>query len=177
MCRNIGTFHRKQCPSRLGLSLLGPKNKTSRVYSKIVYGTTSPSSVESSTGPAPGRASPPPPQQAALSFRSKCVRLKNPHQHKKVSTRMLGRRTARFPSFLVIPCRVPHGFTQDPCTGVIGLCRPRRYDIAVGLGSPVLVLAKCGGTNKYCQWCAAWARATAPQRLAPTQCHASCFSL
>ena len=44
-----------------------------------------------------------------------------------------------------------HGFTQDPSTGIIGLCRPRSYDIAVRLGSPVLGLAKCGGTNKYCQ--------------------------
>ena len=31
----------------------------------------------------------------------------------QVSTRILGRRTAPFPAFLV-PNRVPHGFTQDP---------------------------------------------------------------
>ena len=33
----------------------------------------------------------------------------------QVSTRILGRRTATFPPFL-IPSRVPHGFTQDPST-------------------------------------------------------------
>ena len=33
----------------------------------------------------------------------------------QVSTRILGRRTAPFPPFL-IPHRVPHGFTQDPST-------------------------------------------------------------
>ena len=47
------------------------------------------------------------------------------------STRILGRRTAPFPPFL-IPSRVPHGFTQDPSTDrvVLGAGVPR----AVGRG-------------------------------------------
>ena len=49
------------------------------------------------------------------------------------STRILGRRTAPFPPFL-IPSRVPHGFTQDPSTDRAAARTPRGTKRALEYG-------------------------------------------
>ena len=57
----------------------------------------------------------------------------------QVSTRILGRRTAPFPPFLIYN-RVPHGFTQDPSTKLrVGLpCPAERREGRAGLAQRVV---------------------------------------
>ena len=53
---------------------------------------------------------------ADYTFRQAVLKRPQPNYYdRQVSTRILGRRTAPVPPFL-IPNRVPHGFTQDPST-------------------------------------------------------------